>query len=100
VNYLPPDFVLDEPKKVKKRGRPRRRPKLPPFEPGESDRLVAEYLASGGSIKTYEAGEMDPKLTYQHRLRHDKSVSMQVPWLQDTVGSIKKEDEDFTGIEG
>lgn len=100
MNYLPPDFAIDEPKKKAKRGRPRMRKKLPPLQPGESDRLVAEYLAKGGVIHTYATEEMDPKLTYQQRMRHDKSVAMQMPWLQETSSATKREDADFVGIEG
>lgn len=100
MNYMPTDFVLDEPKKPAKRGRPRLRKKLPPFQPGEAERLVAEYLANGGVIHNFEAEQMDPKLQYQQRMRHDKSVAMQVPWLQETSSATKREDADFVGLEG
>lgn len=98
MNYQSPDFNVDEPKKAK-RGRPRVRKKLPPFKPGEKERLVEEYLAKGGVIKTFEIQEMDPKLQYQHPMRRDKSVSVQVPWLQETSSAIKKEDADFAGFD-
>ena len=69
---------------------------LPAISAEEQARLVAEFFAKGNKVTKLETVEPNPDESGKTREK-GHNIKGQVPWLQEAVTGIIKEDRDFFG---
>lgn len=83
-----------EEKKKKSSIKRSRKDRLKPITKEETDRLVAEFLANGGTITDCnEEASNDESLSFR---KTGNRVTKQLPWLEGAVSSMRREDREMT----